>query len=72
MENFIDTLIIIEKHFKPSKSALACVYIAMELAPYYTKLSLLDAYNPALIVPTVLHDYNGLKSDCDNFQPKLG
>ena len=72
MENFISTLIIIEKHFKPSKSALACVYIAMELAPYYTKLALLDANNPSLVVPTVLHDYNGLQSDCDNFQPKLG
>ena len=72
MENFIDTLIIIEKHFKPSKSALACVYMAMELAPYYEKLALLDVKNPSLVVPTVLHDYNGLQSDCDYFIPKLG
>jgi hypothetical protein len=71
MENFIDTLIIIEKHFKASKGALACVYMAMELAPYYSKLALLDVKNPGLVVPTVLHDYEGLKSDIDNFIPRL-
>jgi len=71
MENFINTLIIIEKHFRASKSALACVYIAMELAPYYEKLALLDVKNPGLVVPTVLHDYQGLSGDIDGFIPRL-
>jgi hypothetical protein len=43
----------------------------MELAPYYSKLALLDCNNPSLVVPTVLHDYQGLKSDIDNFIPRL-
>ncbi len=71
MENFIDTLIIIEKHFKASKGSLDCVYMAMELAPYYEKLALLDSINPSLVVPTVLHDYKGLSEDIDGFLPRL-
>ena len=71
MENFIDTLVIIEKHFRATKSAHTCAFMAMELAPYYEKLTLLDANNPSLVVPTILHDYEGLKSDNDYFIPRL-
>ena len=70
-KNLLPTLAIIEKHFKVEKSALACVYIALEMAPYYEKLALLDANNPSLVVPTILHDYEGLKSDKDYFIPRL-
>jgi predicted HD phosphohydrolase len=71
MENFINTLIIIEKHFKPSKSAYTCAFMAMELAPYYTKLAWLDANEPSLVAATILHDYQGLSSDIDDFLPRL-
>jgi hypothetical protein len=71
MQNFIDTLIIIEKHLKPSKSALECVYMAMELAPYFEKLACLEANYPDEVKATILHDYQGLKSDDDYFVPRL-
>ena len=78
MENFINTLVIIEKHFRATKSAYTCAFMAMELAPYYEKLALLDANNPSLVVPSIsnhllpiLHDYEGLKSDDDFFLPRL-
>jgi len=71
MENFIETALIIEKHFKPSKGAYTCAFMAMELAPYYTKLAWLDANEPSLVAATILHDYQGLKSDCDHFVPRL-
>ena len=56
---------------KPSKSALECVYMAMELAPYYTKLAWLEANCPDEVTATILHDYQGLKSDDDYFVPRL-
>jgi hypothetical protein len=71
MKNFIETALIIEKYFKPSKSALDCAFMAMELAPYYTKLALLDANYPEIVAETILHDYQGLKSDDDYFVPRL-
>ena len=71
MKNFIETALIIEKHFRATKSAHTCAFMAMELAPYYEKLALLDANNPSLVVPTILHDYNGLRSDDDFFVPRL-
>jgi hypothetical protein len=71
MENFINTVLIIEKYFKSSMGAYTCACMAMELAPYYTKLALLDANNPSLVVTTILHDYEGLRSDDDFFLPRL-
>jgi hypothetical protein len=71
MENFIPTLIIVEKYFKQSNSALTCTFMAMDLAPYYTKLAWLDANRPEIVKETMLHDINGLKSDCDHFVPRL-
>jgi hypothetical protein len=71
MKNFVETALIIEKHFKSSKSAVACAFMAMELAPYYTKLAWLDANHPEIVAETILHDYQGLKSDCDHFVPRL-
>jgi surface antigen len=71
MQNFIDTLVIIERHLKPSKSALECVYMAMELAPYFEKLAWLEANYPNEVKATILHDYQGLKSDDDYFVPRL-
>lgn len=71
MENFINTLVIIEKHFKVEKGQYWCAYASMELAPYYEKLARLEANNPSLVYETILHDYNGLRSDCDFFVPRL-
>jgi hypothetical protein len=71
MKNFIPTLIIVEKHFKQSNSDLTCTFMAMDLAPYYTKLAWLDTNRPEIVKETILHDINGLKSDCDHFVPRL-
>jgi hypothetical protein len=71
MQNFIDTLIIIEKYFKPSMGAYTCALMAMELAPYYEKLALLEANNPNIVADTISHDYVGLRSDDDYFVPRL-
>lgn len=72
MKNLIPTLEIIKKHFKSTKPAWECTFMAMELEPYYKKLAQLDANNPSLVYETILHDYNGLRSDCDHFVPRLG
>jgi hypothetical protein len=71
MENFINTVLIIEKYFKPSIGAYTCACMAMELAPYYEKLALLEVNNPSLVHETILHDYEGLRSDNDYFIPRL-
>jgi hypothetical protein len=71
MQNFIDTLIIIEKYFKPSMGAYTCALMAMELAPYFEKLACLEANYPDEVKATILHDYQGLKSDDDYFVPRL-
>lgn len=71
MENFIPTFLIVEKYFKHEKGQYWCGYVAMELAPYYEKLAQLDANNHSLVYETILHDYNGLRSDCDFFVPRL-
>ena len=71
MKNLIPTLEIIEKFFKHEKGQYWCAYASMELAPYYEKLARLEANNPNLVYETILHDYNGLKSDCDHFLPRL-
>lgn len=72
MENFIPTYLIVKKYFKVEKSAYWCGCVAMELEPYYKKLAQLEANNPSLVYETILHDYNGLRSDCDHFVPRLG
>ena len=72
MENFLATTLIIEKHFKTTKPAWECIYIAMELEPYYKNLLLLEALAPTQVADTILHDYNGLRSDDDYFVPRLG
>ena len=72
MENFLATTLIIEKHFKATKPAWECIYIAMELEPYYKNLLLLEALAPTQVADTILHDYNGLRSDDDYFVPRLG
>lgn len=71
MENLLPTLAIVEKHFKVEKSAFWCAIVSIELAPYYEKLARLDANCPHLVVDTILHDYNGLKSKDDHFLPRL-
>lgn len=71
MENFIPTFLIVEKYFKVEKSAYWCGYVSTKLAPYYNKLAQLEANNPSLVYETILHDYNGLQSDCDHFVPRL-
>ena len=71
MKNLIPTLEIVEKYFRHEKSQHWCAYASMELAPYYEKLARLDANNPSLVYETILHDYNGLRSDDDFFLPRL-
>ena len=71
MKNFIPTLAIVEKYFRHEKGQYWCAYASMELAPYYEKLARLEANNPSLVVPTILHDYEGLRSDDDFFLPRL-
>ena len=71
MTNLIPTLEIIEKYFRHEKGQYWCAYASMELAPYYEKLARLEANNPGLVAGTILHDYNGLKSDDDFFLPRL-
>ena len=71
MENFIPTFLIVEKYFKVEKSQYWRGYVAMKLTPYYEKLAQLDANNPSLVYETILHDFNGLESDCDFFVPRL-
>jgi hypothetical protein len=71
MKNLIPTLEIVEKYFRHEKSQHWCAYASMELAPYYEKLARLEANNPSLVADTILHDYNGLRSDDDFFLPRL-
>jgi hypothetical protein len=71
MKNLIPTLEIVEKYFRHEKSQYWCAYASMELAPYYEKLARLEANNPSLVYETILHDYNGLRSDDDHFLPRL-
>ena len=71
MKNFIETALIIEKHFKHSKSAYTCAFMALELAPYFEKLAWMEANCPDVVAATILHDYEGLKSDDDYFIPRL-
>jgi hypothetical protein len=71
MENFLSTALIIEKHFKATKSAWECIYMAMTLEPYYKNLLLLEVLSPSQVAETILHDYNGLKSDSAHFVPRL-
>lgn len=72
MTNLLATALIIEKYFKSTKSAWECTFMAMELEPYYEKLALLDVLAPHQVAETILHDYHGLRSDCDHFVPRLG
>lgn len=71
MTNLLPTLEIVEKYFKHEKGQYWCAYASMELAPYYEKLARLDTNCPHLVAETIIHDYNGLKSDCDFFVPRL-
>lgn len=71
MKNLIPTLEIIERYFRHEKKQHWCAYVAMELAPYYEKLARLEANCPHLVYETILHDYNGLRSDDDHFLPRL-
>ena len=71
MKNFIPTLAIVEKYFRSSNSALICCMMAMDLEPYYTKLSLLERDCPYVVKETILHDINGIKSKDENFLPRL-
>ena len=45
--------------------------MAMDLEPYYTKLSLLERDCPNVVKETILHDINGIKSKDENFLPRL-
>jgi hypothetical protein len=43
----------------------------VEFLAYYEKLALLEVNNPSLVHETILHDYEGLRSDNDYFIPRL-
>jgi hypothetical protein len=71
MDNFLSTALIIEKHFKSTKSAWECIYMAMTLEPYYKNLLLLEVLCPEQVADTILHDYEGLKTKNAHFVPRL-
>jgi hypothetical protein len=72
MKNLIKTQIIVEKYFRKTESAMACLYIAIELVPYYENLKRLDENYPELVRETIEHDYMGLRTDNEYFVPRLG
>ncbi len=71
MENFSKTLVIVYKHLGSENSFLACYHIASKIAPYYENLAWLDANFPSQVKATIMHDYEGLKTDNGLFVPRL-
>jgi hypothetical protein len=71
--NILKTLAIVEKHLKKDHSFLSCIHIAqtLDMKINFDKLVALDKNCPDLVAETLIHDYNGLKTEDEFFLPRL-
>ena len=71
--NILKTLAIVEKHLRKNHSFMGCIHIAQTLDTKinFDKLVALDKNCPDLVAETLIHDYNGLKTEDEFFLPRL-
>jgi hypothetical protein len=71
--NIVKIVEIVEKHLRKDHSFLACIHIAQTLDTKidFDKLVSLDENCPDLVAGTIIHDYNGLKTEDEFFLPRL-
>jgi hypothetical protein len=71
--NILKTIAIVEKHLRKNHSFMGCIHIAQTLDTKinFDKLVALDKNCPDLVAETLIHDYNGLKTEDEFFLPRL-
>ena len=71
--NILKTIAIVEKHLRKYHSFMGCIHIAQTLDTKinFDKLVALDKNCPDLVAETLIHDYNGLKTEDELFLPRL-
>ena len=71
--NILKTLAIVERYLKKEYSFMGCIHIAQTLDTKinFDKLVALDKNCPELVAETLIHDYNGLKTEDEFFLPRL-
>ena len=71
--NILKTLAIVEKYLRKDQSFMGCIHIAqtLDMKINFYKLVSLDKNCPDLVAETLIHDYNGLKTEDEFFLPRL-
>jgi hypothetical protein len=71
--NILKIVEIVEKHLRKDHSFLSCIHIAqtLDMKINFDKLVSLDKNCPDLVGETLIHDYNGLKTEDEFFLPRL-
>jgi hypothetical protein len=71
--NILKTLAIVERYLRKNHSFMGCIHIAQTLDTKidFDKLVALDKNCPDLVAETLIHDYNGLKTEDEFFLPRL-
>jgi hypothetical protein len=71
--NILETIKIVEKYLKKDHSFMGCIHIAqtLDMKINFEKLVALDKNCPELVAETLIHDYNGLKTEDEFFLPRL-